>query len=132
MTFYNERLIKSIRKARPCHGCNKLLEAGQSALECAGVGYDGFWAAAYHTECRAAEVAINRLHRTRDDEWISLFCDLEWEDWPWLIDEHPVVAERMKIDTAKFERVRDERERVRLAWAEIDRKRLITNKAIAR
>lgn len=123
MTFYNERQIKAIRKPRPCEGCNVRLQAGEPALGCAGVGYDGFWSAAYHAECRAAEIALNRLHRTRDDEWMNLTNDMEWDDWPWLIEEHPIVAARMHITTAKFETVRDERERVRLAWAEIDRKR---------
>jgi len=117
VSFYNERPIKAIRKSRPCEGCNVRLETGEPALGCAGIGYDGFWAAAYHAECRAAEIALNLLHRTRDYEWMNLSADMEWEDWPWLIEKHPLVADRMGVTTAKFEAVRNERERVRLAWA---------------
>jgi len=124
MSFYNERTIKSVRKARPCLGCGIQIDIGETALGCAGY-YDGnFWSGAYHHDCRAAEEALNGLHDVwSGDEWMNLGNNMEWEDWPWLIEEFPTVAARMKITTERFEGVRDERERVRKAWAEIDAKR---------
>lgn len=124
MSFYSERSIKAVRKARACNGCGVRLEVGEPALGCAG-HYDGeFWSAAYHHDCRAAEIGLNDLHDVRPGyDWMNLADDMEWEDWPWLIETFPDVAERMKITTERFEKVRDERESVRKAWAEIDRKR---------
>lgn len=122
--FYNERTIKSVRKARPCLGCGRRIEVGETALGCAG-HYDGdFWSGAYHHDCRSAEIGLNRLHDVRGgDEWMNLGDDMEWEDWPWLVEDFPAVAARMGITTERFEEVRDERERVRKAWAEIDAQR---------
>lgn len=123
MSFYNERTVKSVRKARGCEGCGVRIEVGETALGCAGVGYDGFWSAIYHHECRKAEEGLNKLHDTwRGDEWMPL-SDMEWEDWPWLIEDHPAAAARMKITTERFEEVQAEQERVRKAWAEIDARR---------
>jgi hypothetical protein len=118
MSFYSERTIKSVRKARACQGCGVRIEAGETALGCSG-HYDGqFWAGAYHHDCRTAETALNVLHDVRfGDEWMNLCNDMEWEDWPWLIEEYPAVAERMKITAERFNEVRDEHEACRLAFA---------------
>lgn len=120
MSFYDERTIKSIRKARACEGCGTMIHVGESALGCAG-RYDGaFWSATYHHECRKAEIALNELHEVRHgDEWMNLGNDMEWEDWPWLIEDFPIVAARMKITTERFEEIQAERESVRKRWAEI-------------
>ena len=123
MSFYSEQPIKAIRKARACDGCGSALIVGEPALKCSG-NHDGFWSGAYHHECREAECALNKLHDIwGGDDWMSLCSDMEWDDYPWLIAEHPVVAERMKITTERYEKIRDEHERCRAAWAEIDRKR---------
>jgi hypothetical protein len=123
VSFYRERRIKAVRKARPCIACGSRVEVGQPALDCSG-HFDGdFWSATYHAECRRAEEGLNKIHETLwSDEWLAL-SDMEWDDWPWLIVDHPVVAERMGITAARFEEVSAEQERVRLAWAEADRKR---------
>lgn len=124
MSFYRERPVKAVRKPRRCVACGTRIEVGQPALDCSG-HYDGdFWSATYHVECRRAEEGLNKLHDTSwSDEWMDLGDCMEWEDWPWLIEEHPVVADRMNITTARFEEVQAEQERVRAAWSEIDRKR---------
>lgn len=121
MTFYRERQIKSVRKARRCTGCSDLIAVGQPALDCSG-HYDGdFWSATFHSDCRAAELGLNKLHDTMHDEWMSL-DDMEWEDWPWLIEEFPAVAARMNITTEKYEEARAEDERLWRARAELARK----------
>jgi hypothetical protein len=123
VSFYSEKPIKAVRKARACHGCGRRIEVGEPAIGCAG-HYDGeFWSGAYHGDCRKAEIELNDLHEVRHgDEWMNLGDDMEWEDWPWLVAEFPGVASRMKITIERFNEVRDERERVRKAWSEIDAK----------
>lgn len=125
MSFYNERTIKAVRKARRCDGCGAIIEVGETALGCSGIGDDGFWSGTYHHDCRKAEEGLNKLNQVGwYDDWMSLCNDMEWEDWPWLIEEFPAVAARMNITTERFDEVQAERERVRKAWAEIDAKRL--------
>lgn len=112
MTFYSEQSIKSIRKARPCAGCCSLLEVGTPAVRCAGK-QDDFWSATYHRECREAEIKLNDLHGIRaGDDWFPL-SDIDWEDYPWLIESFPIVADRMNITTARYE---DAKERFGRLW----------------
>lgn len=54
------------------------------------------------------------------DDWISL-PDVDWEDYAWLIQEYPDVADRMKITTERYEKIRDESDRIWMAWAEVYR-----------
>jgi hypothetical protein len=122
VSFYRERPIKSVRKARPCYGCGVLIAVGEPALECSGK-QDDFWSGTYHSDCRGAEEGLNGLRETSFyDDW-NLLSEIEWDEWPWLLEKHPTVAVRMKITAERFLEVSAERERVRLAWAEIDRKR---------
>jgi hypothetical protein len=122
--FYSERTIKAVRKPRACEGCGVRVEAGETAFSCAGHDDGQFWAAIYHPDCRRAEEGLNKIHDVRGgDDWMNLGNDMEWEDWPWLIEAFPTVAERMKITQARYDKVSAERERTRLAWAEIDRER---------
>lgn len=126
MSFYSERTIKSVRKARACSGCNRKIEVGETALECSGKS-DDFWSGTYHHGCRAAEIALNELHEVwGGNDWMNLGSDMEWEDWPWLIEAFPNVAARMGITTERFISIRDEQDRVRKARAEIDAKRRAT------
>ncbi len=105
MSFYRETPVKAVRKQRSCYGCSSPIAVGASALQCAGTGPDGFWHATYHTECRTAECALNDLKDYRfGDEWQGLF-EIEWDDWEWLLAEHPIVAERMKITAEKLAEV---------------------------
>ena len=123
MGFYSENPIKAIRKARQCDGCGRFFEIGCPALKCAGVEDGQFWSATYHVECRRAEIALNELHDIRfGDEWMPL-SDIDWEDFPWLIEGFPEVAARMKITTKRFERIQREREETYRAWRAIDAKR---------
>lgn len=117
MSFYSERPIKAVRKTRACDGCGTPLAVGQPALKCSG-NHDGFWSGTYHLECREAEIALNKLHDCwGGDDWMSLCHDLEWDDYPWLIEKFPAVAERKKVTTERYEEIRDEQERCRLAFA---------------
>ncbi len=104
MAFYRERQIKSVRKARHCEGCGRMIMAGDTALDLAGHYEGDFWNATYHIECRKAEIALNDLHDVYPGEWINL-SEIEWDDWPWLLEDHPVVAERMGVTQAKYDEI---------------------------
>jgi hypothetical protein len=118
--FYSETVIKSVRKAGPCDGCGKTIAAGESALSCSGASQGDFWSARYHVECRRAEEELNKLHDIGwDDDWILIGSDMEWEDWPWLIEAFPIVADRMNITTERYEAVVAQHERTARALAEI-------------
>jgi hypothetical protein len=124
VTFISEKRVKAVRKAKPCEGCRKVIQIGERAVRYVGIE-DGFYSSLYHPECRRAEVKLNDIHDTRwdDEDWMRL-DDMDWEDWPWLIAECPLVAVRLGITTAKYEEIRAERERVSAAWRKIDADRL--------
>ncbi len=70
--FYHERMQKS-RKVRRCSACCRPIKIGETYLYCVGSHY-GFWAAGYHPDCHAAEVAVNS-DNSGGDEWSMLH---EW------------------------------------------------------
>tara|TARA_R100001132_G_C3272385_1_gene94389 strand:- start:3185 stop:3568 length:384 start_codon:yes stop_codon:yes gene_type:complete len=112
--FYRETPIKAVRKARRCTGCRKTIAVGEEALNCVGNSGDGFWSGTYHKDCREAEVALNDLHDIRyPDEWNNLADDMPWEDWPWLIENFPAVAERMGITAERHDEIAEQH---RVRW----------------
>lgn len=96
MTFASETPVKSVRKRKRCDGCNTFVEVGEPAVRWAGLTDGDFGTAIYHPDCRATEIALNRLAGTRGDEWMTL-DEIEEEDWQWLVEDHPTVAARMGI-----------------------------------
>lgn len=113
MSFYRETEIKGVRKARPCGGCGKLVEAGYPAVDLAG-HYDGdFWSATYHAECRKAEVDLNGEHQA--EEWIHL-SEFEADDWEVILEDHPIVAVRLGITPERVEEYRERERSNRERW----------------
>lgn len=112
VTFYRENAIKAVRKPRQCNGCGHKVEVGSPALDYAGHADGDFWSATYHVDCRKAEVDLNDLHGTSYvGEWMNLSADMEWEDWPWLVDNFPAVAERMGITKARHDEIAEQHAR---------------------
>lgn len=110
--FYSETHVKKTCKDHQCAGCCKMIEAGSSALRYSGL-FDGvFGSFIHHPECRAAEVALNKLHDLGSyDDWMQL-SEIESDDHDWLLAEFPAVADRFGItaetiaeDAAKRERI---------------------------
>jgi len=122
MGFANERTVRAVRKARQCCACGLQIETGSPAVDWSGTSDGDFHAVSYHVECRAAEIALNKLNDTQWDEWTGL-DDMEWEDWQFILDDHPVVAARLKITQARIDKVEREQAACRAAWAEVARKR---------
>lgn len=94
--FFTHRNIKATRKDHGCTGCTKLIDAGSPAwyfsTKCDGIFWDGH----YHSDCRAAELALNELQDNRGDDFVGLpSIGDEPEDVDWLKDEYPEVAARM-------------------------------------
>lgn len=118
MGFVCEKAVKAVRKANRCDACSQMVEIGQPAVRWAGVQDGEFHSLLYHPECRAAEIELNDLRETvrNHDDWVGLF-DLDWEDWRWLVEKHPVVAERKGITLAQIEEIERDQEATRLAFA---------------
>jgi hypothetical protein len=95
--FSSEVAIKAVRKQHGCDACAQLIEVGSPAVRWSGKGDGEFHSVIYHTECRAAEIALNRLHGTFPDEWINICYGREAEDDDWLRSEWPLVASRLGI-----------------------------------
>lgn len=91
MSFSTEETRKA-RKSHRCCACSKMVEVGTRYVRWVGTE-DGFQSEAYHTDCRAAEIAYNRLAGVDYYDWYSL-ADIEDEDFDWLCDEFPDVAAR--------------------------------------
>lgn len=113
MGFASETEHKA-RKAHKCDACNRAIEVGTTYTRWAGTTDGDFSEAKYHAECRAAEIAFNKLIGTDWDEWMGL-DDAEADDWPWFLEEHPVVAVRLGITQAKYDEHLAERERLDLS-----------------
>lgn len=97
MSFINERRVKATRKAGRCEACRTDMPAGSAGARWAGLVNGDFESVLYHPECRAAEIELNDLLDYRSgDEWWPL-QEIDHESHAWLIAEHPIVAERMKI-----------------------------------
>jgi len=95
MSFTREYSVKAIRKPCRCDACRAMIEIGEPAIRYATTYEGEFTHAVWHPECRTAEIALNRLQDTMwYDEWTAL-DELDDEDRPWLIAEHPTVAARM-------------------------------------
>lgn len=115
MTILAERLIKSVRKPRSCDGCCHIIARGDAAIYWVGLTDGEFGTLTYHPDCRVAEIALNHLKDSYYDEWSSI-ADIEWDDWPWLIESHPTVAARRNITMARFAEIQAEQERCRAAF----------------
>jgi hypothetical protein len=95
VSFTRETLVKSVRKRHVCDGCGRHIQIGGPASRWAGMTDGDFGTAIYHPDCRAAEVELNDNRDWRyGDDWWPL-GEIEHEEWPWLIESYPAVAERI-------------------------------------
>lgn len=101
--YYSETPIKAARKQHYCHECGKPIEIGKPYLRCSGSSDGGFWTGKFHAECRAAVDDYNHKNRSNWDDWYSL-DEMDAEDWPWLLEKHPVVAARFGVTQARIDK----------------------------
>lgn len=108
--FYSEKIVK-VRKARQCAGCCQMVAAGEQALTYSGKFNGDFGSFTLHPECREAELAWNKMTGAYADEFVGL-CDLESDEWEWLLDEYPVVAARMNVTAERIADHKATRQRI--------------------
>lgn len=111
--FYGETSIKKTRKARPCCGCTRIIEAGTPAIKCFGREGGDFWAGTYHSDCREAEIKLNSYRDYRWGDDFMALADLELDDWPMLLEEFPAVADRFNITQERYDEAKAEEQ---LRW----------------
>ena len=93
MSFYANRDVKAVRKARPCAHCLLTIEKGEPALICSGINNDGdFYYSTMHHRCR--EAASDYYDTTGADgygeyQWLH---ELENEDLEWLQVDHWIAV----------------------------------------
>ncbi len=84
----------------PCFACPAVIEAGGTAVRWTGEIDGEHRSIVYHPDCRAAEIALNKLHDNGPfDDWIGLE-EMADEDHPWLLADFPGVAARFGITSA--------------------------------
>ena len=96
MDFFVERTPKAA-KAHRCDACRQTIEPGTTYTHMA-MKWDGeVETVKQHAECRAAEIALARLHDLHGGEdWIHLNDLQEPDDLFWLREHHPVVFGRLE------------------------------------
>lgn len=97
--FNGIRDIKATRKAHVCEQCCKDIEAGSSAHYNAGKWDGEFYATYTHVECHAAALEFAKLNDLWGEEWpwFQHMEDSEFEHHSWLLEHHPIVADRLGI-----------------------------------
>lgn len=111
MTEFDSSVVRKSRKAHRCEQCNKLTEIGAPYQRRVGVWDGDFYAVAAHVECHAAALAYATLHGCWGDEY-PFFSDgdHEYADKVWMVEEHPIVAERLGWKRDVEERQREDAE----------------------
>jgi hypothetical protein len=101
--FQNRMEIRSVRKPHECEHCGRKIEVGNPAIKTTGQ-WDGYFYALYeHPECEAAGLAYAKETGYWGDEftWFQHVDLDEYDLKPWLLENAPIVAARMKIELEK-------------------------------
>lgn len=100
MTYlHSERVIRATSKRHACVQCGEMIEAGSPAHYAFGVYEDGPYSIYVHIECHNAAHDYATLNDMWGEEWpfFQHMEDSEFEHHGWLLENHPVVAERLNI-----------------------------------
>jgi rRNA maturation protein Nop10 len=96
--FHRDSTVKATRKLHHCEHCGTAIEIGSPAHYSVGSYYGDFYRSYQHVECRAAGMAYAEMTDCwgEDFMWFQHNLD-EREDKLWLLEEHPIVAERLGL-----------------------------------
>lgn len=97
--LHSERTIKAVRKLHVCEQCGRIIPRGFPAQYAFGKYYGDTYSTYTHVECHAAARAYAELNDTwgEDYPWFQhMDRDVDWTDW--LLEHHPIVAERLNIE----------------------------------
>jgi hypothetical protein len=91
--------IKAVRKAHRCEQCNTDIAVGESAHYAFGVWEGEPFGTYTHPECQGAAQAYAELNDLwfEDYPWFQFMDDSEHDHHVWLLENHPVVADRLNI-----------------------------------
>jgi hypothetical protein len=90
------RTEQKARKSHQCDQCRTQILVGTIYIRERGVWEGSPYVYKAHLECQEAVAALHQQRNLNWDEGINL-SDLELEDHEWLLEEHPIVAERCGI-----------------------------------
>lgn len=98
--FQSSREIKATRKRHVCEQCNRWIEAGSPSHYSFGIYEGEAYSLHTHVECQAAARAYAELNDAWGEEWpwFQHMGDDEYDHHAWLLEHHPLVAERLNID----------------------------------
>jgi hypothetical protein len=98
--FHSSRTIKATRRNHSCDQCGKTIFQGCPAEYGSGK-YDGNIYSVYtHVECHAAAVEYAKINGLYGEDWpwFQHMEDSEHEHHAWLLEKHPIVADRLNIN----------------------------------
>lgn len=101
--FHTSSPIKSVRKAHQCEQCGRNILVGEPAVKGCGKFDGNFYSTYQHPECQEAGLAYAELTGCYGEHaaWFQ-HDDLEREDKLWLLDNHPIVAARLRLSRAEL------------------------------
>ncbi|MGN7734417.1 hypothetical protein [Ensifer sp. 22564] len=102
--FHSERAIKSTRKQHRCEQCGRAIEGASPAHYAFGIYEGDTYSTHTHVECHAAARGYAELTGSwgEDYPWFQhMDRDIDWTGW--LLEHHPIVAERLNIPPVEDE-----------------------------
>jgi len=96
--FNFTKVIKATRKPHQCEQCGTTIKVGSTAHHVVGSYYRDFYSYRVHPECEAAGIAYAKMTGCwgEDFMWFQ-HCLEERDDKLWLLEHHPIVAERLGL-----------------------------------
>jgi hypothetical protein len=95
--FQSSTTIKRTRNRHTCQHCGRLIEIGAAASKTAGIYEGDFYSDYSHVECADAAHDYATMHDAWGDDYVWLHDMSEQEDFKWLLENHPIVAERLNV-----------------------------------
>lgn len=99
MTQLSSKRIQAVRKAHCCEQCNTSIAVGEPAEYAFGI-WEGYAFSSYtHPECHVAAQAYATLNDLWFEEypWFQHMDNSECDHHAWLLENHPVVAARLRV-----------------------------------
>jgi hypothetical protein len=99
MSTLSNRQIKAVRKVHVCEQCNRKIDVGSPAQYQFGIWEGEPFGTYVHPECHAAAHAYAELNDLwfEDYPWFQFMDNSEHDHHAWLLENHPVVADRLNI-----------------------------------
>lgn len=103
--FHISKVMKRTIEPHECEQCGTIIPPGSATLYSTG-RYEGeFYSHHQHLECHEAAHAFATLNDLWNEEypWFQHMERAEFDLDPWLLENHPVVAERLGIERQEVE-----------------------------